>query len=316
MPLSSSSPTGPAAYSATPPSAADIAPAATVLLLRESSAGALEVLMTKRAAGLSFMGGLWVFPGGRMEAADSAPGVSSRAALAAVESARHRMLDTGGAPVSAETALGLHVAACRETFEESGVLLARRRSSPSPFDTVELARIAAFRETGGTADAFVNLLQDEDLLLEVERLVYWSHWITPSVERRRFDTRFFAVRVPEGQEASVDRSESTHHAWLGEHDVRTNLRSGEMKMAPPTIATLEDLWVSHGRHGGLDGMLEAERTRAVPPILPKIVRGRGDVEVVLPWDPAYPAIPGEACVVWESYPPYLAALPSRRALAL
>lgn len=313
---SSSPPTDRAASSATSPPVAAIAPAATVLLLRESGAGALEVLMTKRAAGLSFMGGLWVFPGGRMEAADCSPEVSGRAALADPESARHRMLDTGGAPVPAETALGLHVAACRETFEESGVLLARRRLAPSPFDTGELARIAAFRDTGGPADAFVNLLQTEDLLLEVERLVYWSHWITPSLERRRFDTRFFAVRVPEGQEASVDRFESTHHAWLGQDDVRTNLHSGEMKMAPPTIATLEDLWVSHARHGGLDGMLQAERTRAVPPILPKIVRGHRDVEVVLPWDPGYPELPGEACVVWETYPPYLAALPSRRALAL
>jgi 8-oxo-dGTP pyrophosphatase MutT (NUDIX family) len=296
--------------------AATIAPAATVLVLRESCAGALEVLMTKRAAGLSFMGGLWVFPGGRMETADCSAAISDRAALPDVRSARHRMLDTRGAPVPPERALGLHVAACRETFEEAGVLLARRRFEPSPLDPGQLARIAAFRETGSPADAFVRLLQAEDLLLEVERLVYWSHWITPSLERRRFDTRFFAVRVPDGQQASVDRSESTHHAWLGEHEVRSNLGTGEMKMAPPTIATLEDLWLSHAQHGGLDGMLEAERTRAVPPILPKIVRGHGDVEVVLPWDPWYAELPGEACVVWPTYPPYLAALPSRRALAL
>ncbi|HET7203579.1 MAG TPA: hypothetical protein VFI92_09450 [Steroidobacteraceae bacterium] len=301
----------------TTPANAPVAPAATVLLLRETESGALQVLMTKRAAGLSFMGGLWVFPGGRMEPADRASRATARVYTADLESARRRMLGTAGGTLSRDEALGLQVAACRETFEESGVLLARRGSDAEPLDAGQVARLAAGRETATDAEAFVRLLEAEDLLLELDRLVYWSHWITPSVEKRRFDTRFFAVHVPPDQEASVDRSELTHHAWLGEDDVRTHLGSGEMKMAPPTIATLEDLWRSHARHGGVEAMLRAERARAVPPILPKIVRDEGGgIDVVLPWDPLYPSLPGESCVVWEEYPHHLAALPSRRTLGI
>ena len=299
------------------PTSAIAAPAATVLLLRETGAGVLQVLMTRRAEALSFMGGLWVFPGGRMEPADCVPGATARAAGVDLEAVRTRMFDMSGGTLSRDEALGLHVAACRETFEESGVLLAHRSSGADPLDAEQLARLAARREASDTDPAaFVQLLEAEDLLLEVDRLVYWSHWITPSVEKRRFDTRFFAVRVPPGQEASVDRSELTHHAWLGENDVCAQLGSGQMKMAPPTVATLEDLWRSHERHGGIENMLQAEHGRAVPPILPKIVPdGRGGVEAVLPWDRQYASLPGEGCVVWEKYPQPLDALPSRRAFS-
>ena len=108
--------------------------AATVLLLRENDAG-LQVLLTKRAAGLSFMGGLWVFPGGRMEASDLSPALAARSDQAAIADTGSRMLsaDAGAdtASVELDTARGLLVAACRETFEESGVLLARPRGGGS-----------------------------------------------------------------------------------------------------------------------------------------------------------------------------------------
>ena len=301
--------------SAAPAPAVVVAPAATVLLLREAASGELEVLMTKRAAGLTFMGGLWVFPGGRMEQADLAPGLAASGTRDRLERVCHRMLDPEGSTIAAELALGLLVAACRETFEESGVLLARPRAAEAALDDAQLSRLAASREACEDAVGFVNLLLAENLQLDLDRLVYWSHWITPSLERRRFDTRFFAVRVPPGQEASVDRCELTQHAWLGEHAVRASVGSGEMKVAPPTLATLEDLWRSHARHGDIDTMLESERDREVPPILPKMIAtDPAAVEVVLPWDPAYPSLPGEACVVWERYPAYLSALPSRRTL--
>jgi 8-oxo-dGTP pyrophosphatase MutT (NUDIX family) len=204
------------------------------------------------------------------------------------------------------------MAACRETFEESGVLLARPRDR-GRWDPEKISRVMG-RRAAASADAteFVRLLGDEDLVLDVERLVYWSHWITPSYEKRRFDTRFFALTVPPDQEASVDRGELTHHAWLTEAAVRTQLASGEMKMAPPTRATLQDLWSSHRLHGRLDAMLAAERTRFVPPILPKMIEvGTGELEIVLPWDEQYEQTPGEACWKFASYPDYLTALPSR-----
>ena len=289
--------------------------AATVLLLRENDDG-LQVLLTKRAASLSFMGGLWVFPGGRMEASDLAPELAARLDQAAIADTGSRMLsaDAGAdtASIDPDTARGLLIAACRETFEESGVLLARPRSG-GQWGAERRIRVAERRAVNSTdATGFVRMLVDEDLVLDVERLVYWSHWITPAFESRRFDTRFFALTVPPDQEASVDRGELTHHAWLAEADIHRHLASGEMKMAPPTRATLQDLWSSHRRHGSLAAMLEAERTRIVPPILPKRAEsGTAEIEIVLPWDEQYEQMSGEGCRTLASYPDYVTAMPSR-----
>jgi 8-oxo-dGTP pyrophosphatase MutT (NUDIX family) len=292
--------------------AAAVAPAATVVLLRELE-DRLEVLLTKRAAGLAFMGGIWVFPGGRMEPGDEAPEVAERVASSGIEGVRQRMLDVQGTPIPMRTALGLHIAGCRETFEEAGVLLARPRAGSTHCDMAQIARMADARESACSAQGFLDLLVRENLVLEVDRLVYWAHWITPSLEKRRFDTRFFAIQVPPGQEASVDRSELTHHAWLGEQAIADHLSSGEMRLSPPTLATLQDLWTSHARHGGLESMLQAERNRTVPPILPKIARAAdGTRQVFLPWDRDYGALPGEGCRVDAAYPDHLASLPSRR----
>lgn len=290
-----------------------IAHAATVLLLQES-AGELQVLMTKRAAGLSFMAGLWVFPGGRMEPGDLAPELIERCDRTALSETCRRMLDRDhGTPIDAGTAHGLLVAACRETFEESGVLLALPQAADVRWDDARVARVAHRRKAASVEPSeFARLLADEDLLLDLDHLVYWAHWITPTFETRRFDTRFFALRVPHGQEASVDHGELTHHAWLSEKDVDRHLSSGEMKLAPPTQLTLQDLWTSHRRHGGLDAMLHAERVRIVPPILPKGVPLEGDMaEIVLPWDAAYAAMPAAGCAVLANYPDYMLALPSR-----
>ncbi len=292
---------------------ATIPHAATVLLLRQEDAR-LQVLLAKRAPGLSFMGGLWVFPGGRMEASDLSPELAARSDQAAIADTGSRMLsaDASTASIDLDVARGLLIAACRETFEESGVLLARPRGG-GPWGDERRARVAE-RRAADSADAtgFARMLVDEDLVLDIERLVYWSHWITPAFESRRFDTRFFALTVPADQEASVDRGELTHHAWLAEADIRRHLASGEMKMAPPTRATLLELWSSHRRHGGLAAMLEAERTRIVPPILPKLVEsGAADVEIVLPWDEQYRQMPGEGCRTLACYPDYVTAMPSR-----
>jgi 8-oxo-dGTP pyrophosphatase MutT (NUDIX family) len=284
--------------------------------LREATDGRLEILMPQRAAGLAFMGGLWVFPGGRSEDADLSVEALDRVAGTHSDGAPigPRMLGTDGAALDPKTVLGLHVTACRETFEEAGVLLARPRAGHETLAPEQLQRALETRDAGAGPDTFLRMLQREDLLLSVDRLVYWAHWITPSFEKRRFDTRFFAVLVPSGQDASVDRSETTRHAWVDEITVRARTAGGDMKMAPPTLATLQDLFSSHRRHGSAEAMLEGERARDVPAILPKIVPSGDAFEVVLPWDPAYAALPGEGCAATVRCPEYLATLPTRRAL--
>jgi 8-oxo-dGTP pyrophosphatase MutT (NUDIX family) len=292
--------------------AVDIPAAATVMLLRENRREGLQVLLTKRAAGLSFMAGLWVFPGGRMESADLAPALAERADAAAIAATATRMLDAAGGPLPTATATGLLIAACRETFEESGMLLARNRDGSRGMDPGRFARFGSRRaEAARDPTLFARLLAEENLTLDLEHLVYWAHWITPSLEKKRFDTRFFALAVPPGQDASVDQGELTHHAWLNEQDILRHTASGEMRMAPPTRATLQDLWRSHARHGGLAAMLRAERGRSVPPILPKVMVGGEVADVVLPWDPGYEQATGEGCRVLAEYPAYIESMPSR-----
>ena len=292
--------------------AAPALPAATVLLLRENG-GRLEVLLTKRAAGLSFMAGLWVFPGGRLEPDDRSPALVRHVSAGEFEPVRRRMLDLFGEPIPASEALALHVAACRETFEESGVLLACPHTGGDRCDPATFARATAARASDATAAEFAALIEAEGLQLQIDRLVYWSHWITPSAERKRFDTRFFAIPVPDGQVASVDLAELTHQAWLGEREIAAHTASGEMRMAPPTLATLQDLWTSHRRHGSLAGMIEGERDREVPPILPKLIRASVDeIDAVLPWDPEYATLPGEGSPQRVACPTYLREFPARR----
>lgn len=278
--------------------------AATVLMLRELG-GELEVLMMRRGAGLAFMAGMWVFPGGRVDASDSEPAIRARVPPQARRCCSGRLCTSQGEPLGDDEALALLVAACRETFEESGVLLARDRDG-APCDARRTARLQEARATvSGNAAAFGALLEQEDLYLDVAPLVYWSHWITPSLEPRRFDTRFFAIAVPPDQAASADRGELTEHAWIRPAAVHEAIERREIRVVPPTLLTLEDLAECHARHGGLTAMLAAERDRPTPPVLPRIEPRSDEFRVVMPWDPGYAAVAGEGCVPEAGFPPHL-----------
>jgi 8-oxo-dGTP pyrophosphatase MutT (NUDIX family) len=290
-------------------------PAATVLLLREAS-GELEVLVLRRGAGLSFMAGMWVFPGGRVDPADASPAVCDRLPAGAVRHAREELRTLDGAVVDEAEARALLVAACREVFEESGVLLAREAGG-RPCDPARVAALQGRRdEVARDGAAFAALLADEDLYLDVSPLVYWSHWITPSTEPKRFDTRFFAIAVPEGQCASADLGELTHHEWLQPARAPEALASGRIRLAPPTQLTLEDLADSHARHGGLEAMLAAERGRCAPPIMPRVEAAPGELRVLMPWDAGYATAAGDGCEAAGGYPEHLLRRPSRVVITL
>ena len=289
-------------------------PAATVLLLREAG-GELEVLMMRRGAGLAFMAGMWVFPGGRVDEADASPGIRARVAPEAMRDWRNQLHTPQGEPLPDDVALAHYVAACRETFEESGVLLAHDRDG-RPCNVDLTARLQDEREgIAADAAAFLGLLEREDLYLDVAPLVYWSHWITPSLEPKRFDTRFFAIAVPPGQVASADRSELTEHAWVRPARLAEALERGEIRVVPPTLFTLEDLAESHAFHGSLAAMLEAERARATPPVMPRIEARPEAFDVVMPWDEGYGAIAGDGCLPDGGFPAHLLRRRSRLPVA-
>jgi 8-oxo-dGTP pyrophosphatase MutT (NUDIX family) len=282
--------------------------AATVLLLRESGEG-VEILLTRRHENLSFMGGLWVFPGGTLSPAD----LSSDSMSRVPERSRGlcaRLHDLQGRPLSEEYCVGLGIAACRETFEETGLLLATTEQELH-WEDDRLADVQDKRRgIVSHPEQFAALLNEQGLHLQTDRLLYWAHWITPSNAPRRFDTRFFAAAVPRGQVARIDAVEASDHAWLQPETVIEAAQDGRMPVSQPTLFNLMELRNSLREHGSLSALLEGETRREIFPVLPKMLRDAQTV-MLLPWDPDYADAPGEGAPVGIAYPERLRALPAR-----
>jgi 8-oxo-dGTP pyrophosphatase MutT (NUDIX family) len=209
----------------TPPRAA-----ASVVLLREGAEG-LEVFLLKRHGMSDVLGGMYVFPGGKLDREDSHPETLQH--LDTAPEALHAALAEPDLDV--ETAAGFFVAACRETFEESGVLLAAEASAEHAAAASEMSR-AGF--------SFSELLEKMDLQLAASLITPWSRWITPrvpSLTNKRFDVRFFVARVPHDQVAAHDNRETTESVWLSPRVALTQYWAGEIGIAPPQIMSLAEL---------------------------------------------------------------------------
>ena len=197
-----------------PPEPAVPIPAATVVVLRETAHGP-EVLLTHRPATMAFAAGMHVFPGGRVDAADAAPEVAARA-------------DAGAAEAT-------HVAAIRELWEESGILLA---DSAAPAEELEAARQALV--TGSAA--FGDLADALDLCLRTDLLAPLSRWVTPPGYPRRFDAQFFAAVRPEDAAApSIASGEVVALEWFRPGDALDAMADGRIGLWLPTSSTLQQL---------------------------------------------------------------------------
>jgi 8-oxo-dGTP pyrophosphatase MutT (NUDIX family) len=267
---------------ASPEGAPPIRAAATVMLVRDAPSGeALEVLMVRRNLNSDFVGGAYVFPGGAVDPADG--GTEAEA------------LCEGRGDAEASALLGVEqgglaywVAVVRETFEEAGLLLARRTTGPSLLagDPGEEARLIAERAAvnAGTR-RFLDLCRDEQLLLGVGEIHYFAHWITPRGAPRRYDTRFFVAAAPPGQLAAHDAGETIAETWITPADALAHHRSGEIEIIFPTIRNLQAI----GRFTRAADLLEAAAaaSRAVPTIEPRVVADGNGMRIVLPGDEAY-----------------------------
>ena len=283
-------------------------PAATVLLLREGRDG-VEVLAIRRHEKLAFMGGMWVFPGGSVCAADAAPAVFARIP-ATSQTGCARLGTLQGEYIDAHECLALAVAACRETFEETGVLLASNAGGQHCDNDLTARLQERRRAIASQPELFADLLLAEDLYLRVERLVYWAHWITPSVVSRRFDTRFFLAPVPSDQRAVIDSTETIDHAWMSPRALVAAAQSGSMPVSHPTLYNLMELDASLQEHSSLQSLLIAEAQRSVVTILPKMIHEE-HTAMVLPWDPFYRNFVGESVPEHLEYPARLRTLPPR-----
>jgi 8-oxo-dGTP pyrophosphatase MutT (NUDIX family) len=257
--------------------------AATVMLLRDRAGGGLEVLLVRRHARSGFMAGAFVFPGGKVDPSDADPRLLARTADEERLRAERALEPTPGRSLDREAALALHVAAVREVFEEAGILLSRDRVGRSGPSLAERRRQL---EREGLA----AVLEAEAASLDLGALAYWAHWITPSAEPKRFDTRFFLARHPAGQTAEVDRHEATEHVWLTPEEAIGRHESGAIFLPPPTWITLREL----AAFSSVDQAFEGSRRRSIAAILPKVALIGEEIAVVLPWDPRYAELEGEA----------------------
>jgi 8-oxo-dGTP pyrophosphatase MutT (NUDIX family) len=258
--------------------------AATVMLVRDDEVSKdIEVFMMQRTLKAVFAGGLYVFPGGKLDDIDGGSHIEHLCdGLTDEEASGLLQIPSGG--------LAFWVAAIRECFEEAGVLLAR------PADRQEMIRFEdedvidrfskARHQVHEGNTSMMQLCDDERLRLITDNIHYVSHWITPLGEARRFDTRFFVARAPEGQEPLHDDSETIASLWVSPADALERQQRGDLAMMPPTIRNLEFLLP----HATTDDALVAAKKIGMPTaIIPQLkVDAEGRVVgITLPGDTDY-----------------------------
>ncbi|HVU60260.1 MAG TPA: NUDIX hydrolase [Mycobacteriales bacterium] len=251
--------------------------AATVVMVRDGNGGP-EVYLLRRSASMAFAAGAFVFPGGSMDPRDIDFGDDAWVGRSPAEWASDLSSDE-------QTARALVCAAVRETFEESGVLLAGPDSDTVVADTSgdewESDRLALIDRSL----SFAEMMQRRGLVLRADLLRPWAHWLTPEIETRRFDTRFFVAALPEGQRTRDVGGEADRVAWMRPADAVAASEAGEMMLMPPTISALRDL----ATLGSVEQILDTAAARTVSRILPKLVFGENDqLRFLLPHEPDYP----------------------------
>ena len=252
--------------------AVPISPAATVVLVRPADGGGIEVYLQRRHRGLAFAGGVFAFPGGRVDAADA--DLPDSAWSGPSPQAWAQQFDADAATARAHV-----VAVVRELFEETGVLLAASADGapassgwPSEHD----------RQAVSEGRPLGHVLAEHGLRIDSASLVGWSRWVTPRFERRRFDAWFFVAALPTGQQPRVATGESHSQTWVRPDDGLAGMKGGDLPMLPPTWWTLSELAQVHD----LAGLHEA-----APPMARHTVgwvREGDDAVMVLPDDPRYP----------------------------
>ncbi len=250
---------------------------------RDSGGAPFEVFLVRRKKGASFMASAFVFPGGGTDADEDA-----------------------------------RTCAARELFEEAGVLLVRGKERDSlGEDTMNQTlgddspafSIASLRKKVLAGENATDLLSRYELEWWTDCLIPWSHWITPSIEPRRFSARFFVCELPGGQKPSFDGDETVDEAWVSPAEAIA--RAGELALPPPQLRTMHELLAL----GSVAEVLAAAKVRAEEPhpILPRLRTmepGEKGPTLLLPWDPDYAQLgTGESAPL--TYAPSWASGPSR-----
>jgi len=256
--------------------------AATVILLRDKEPEGFEVFLLRRHEKSSFMGGNFVYPGGRVDRDDGSLEICSFSKGITFDEAQKIL----GGTISPEESFAYWIAGIRELFEEAGVLLAYDQKGnvfqiKNRDEQEKFFNYRTLLQKGGIT--ICQMAQEEKLLFALDQLHYYAHWITPEARSERFDTRFFIAHYPIGQEASHDRKETTAGIWVTPRKALEENLKGEVVLSPPTLKTLEDL----SRFKAIDDVFHSLESRDVQPILPILTKISDNPLIIFPWDPEY-----------------------------
>jgi 8-oxo-dGTP pyrophosphatase MutT (NUDIX family) len=225
-------------------------PASTVVILRDGADG-IEVFMVVRHHEIDFASGALVFPGGKVDKEDSDAAWAELAPQA---------------PASPDRSF--FVAAGRETFEEAGLMLARKGGTQEIVDAdhahqlVEKYRAALLK--GDTT--FVDIVRDEGLVVAADLMVPFAHWITPEAVPKRFDTHFFLIAAPVVQLGAHDGSESVEGVWITPQQALREAEAGTRTLVFATRMNLSKL----ARYGTVAEAVAATRARPVVTVMPRV----------------------------------------------
>src|SRR6266513_4782019 len=250
-------------------------PASTILLLRDSGGAngkdEIEVFMMVRHYEIDFNSGALVFPGGSVDKGDQ-------------EIIANPELYCGGEGLD-ERGLAFRIAAVRETFEESGILLARPRGSKALVDVKRAGEIeAAHRaELCDGKISFLKVLTDNGLWLALDELMPYAHWITPEGMPKRFDTWFFLAAAPPDQLGAHDGKESTDSIWVSPREALEGGETGRFKLPFPTTRNLIKL----GKQSSVKAALDDSRGKPVVTVMPVMTRLNGGRQLRIPREAGY-----------------------------
>jgi 8-oxo-dGTP pyrophosphatase MutT (NUDIX family) len=238
-------------------------PAATIVLLRDGDHG-LEVLLLRRNRSSGFVPGAYVFPGGRVDAADAEHAVLARTEGLTPAHAEARL----ELPADAEPpAIAYYLAALREAFEETGILVGLDESGSFPPTAARDAEVDRIRDdVMEDRITFADALMRMSCRVDGRSVEYIAHWITPLPEPRRYDTRFFAARVASDATPIVDPREMTDALWITPKAALRRHEEGALPMVFPTIKTLEQLAAYPSAEAALSE-LGGARVRTIMPTL-------------------------------------------------
>jgi 8-oxo-dGTP pyrophosphatase MutT (NUDIX family) len=245
--------------------------ASTVVLVRPAPPR-FEVLLVKRHDNVAFMGGAHVFPGGRVDDRDRIE--HAERVCDGVDETTARMPD-----LPAVEAVGHCLAAVRELFEEAGVLLAR---------PIDADRVRDLRRDMASGVTLTALAEREGFRFALDRLAVFAHWVTPEIETKRFDTRFFVAMQPPGQHPLHDEQETIETEWMDPDAAVERCRRDQIQLPPPTWTTLRTL----SKFSSADEVMAWARHCRVVRVQPGFVKTATQTMLTLPGDPLFPAIEG------------------------